>query len=181
MRLHENPYAAVEMVVFKNCIFKQNDIFFTNSLSHGGVGLHVVTYELPEYFQHETVFFEVDMINCTFIENFIHTTHAGTHMYSNYSVPRTGALYAENVQKLRIQDCRFIKNMCTRVVFIQSNLLVYSKNEICENTGIKGGGIIFCATSKMYLYEDSHLTLTENKAIQFGGGIYVENDCSQSV
>ena len=55
--------------------------------SHGGVGLHVLTYKLPEHYQHEAIFFEVNVINCTFVENFVHAIYTGTHMYHNYSVP----------------------------------------------------------------------------------------------
>ena len=180
LRLHENSHTAVGMVVFRNCTFQHNYLGVTNnSLSHGGVGLHVVTYQLPEYYQHEIVFFEVDIINCTFVENFFRTIHAGSLTY--YSVPRTGALYSENVRILSFKDCKFIKNSCTGVVLIQSNLLVHGENEISENTAIKGGGMLFCASSMMYLYEDSMLTITENNAFQFGGGIFVENDCSQVV
>ena len=100
-------------------------------------------------------------------------------MYDNYSVPRTGAFYSENGHRLSITDCKFIKNKCTGVVLIQSNLLVHGENEICENTAVNGGGMLFCATSMMYLYKDSMINLTENNVVLFGGGIYVENDCSQ--
>ena len=179
LRLHENYHTAVGMVVFRNCTLIQNYLLVTNdSLAHGGVGLHVVTYKLPEYYQHETVFFEVDMINCTFVENFVQGIHTGSY---NDSIPRTGALYSDTVRRLSIRDCKFIKNKCTGVVLIQSNLLVHGENEICENTAVKGGGMLFCASSMMYLYKDSMLTITENNAIQFGGGIYVENDCSQNI
>ena len=139
-----------------------------------------MTYQIPEYYQHETVFFEVDMINCMFVENSVQATHTGSYMYYNYSVPRNGALYSDTIRRLSIRDCKFIKNNCTGVVLIQSNLLVHGENEICENTGVKGGGMLFCANSMMYLYNNSMLTITENNAIQFGGGIYVENDCSQN-
>ena len=182
LRLHENYKSAMGMVVFRNCTFKQNYlVVINNTLSHGGVGLHVVTYEVPEYYHHETGFIEVDMINCTFIENYVQAIHAETLMSYNISFPRAGALYSENGRRLSITDCQFVKNNCSGVILIQSNLLVHGENEIRENTATKGGGMIFCASSRMYLYENSKLVLTENNAILFGGGIYVEDDCSQTI
>ena len=176
LRLHQNYYSAVGKVVFQNCTFKRNylNVTRTNSRSHGGVGLHVVTYALPEYHQHRTVFFEINLIKCTFVEN---------HVYTDgfVSIPRTGALYVQYTRSMSIKDCKFIKNNCTGVVAIHSNVLLRGTNMIRGNNATKGGGMLFCASSMMHLCNGTKLVIANNNASQYGGGIYVEDDCSQII
>ena len=176
LKVHQNYYSAVGKVVFQNCTFKQNylNVARTNSLSHGGVGLHVVTYALPENHQHRTVFFNINLIRCTFVEN---------HVYTDgfVSIPRTGALYVQYTRSISIKDCKFIKNNCTGVVAIHSNFLLRGTNMIRGNNATKGGGMLFCASSMMHLCNGTKLVIANNNASQYGGGIYVEDDCSQII
>ena len=176
-RLHQNYFATVGKIIFNNCTFKQNHLFVSpkNIHSHGGVGLHIVTYALPEYRQHRTLYFDVKLSKCIFRENWVETAPG----YS--SEPRTGVFYVQYARSVSISGCTFIKNSCTGVVAIHSNLLIHGKNTIRENTGIKGGGMLFCASSMMYLHDGTNLSIVNNSAKVNGGGIYVEDDCSQAV
>ena len=178
LRLHQNYNSAVGKILFKNnCTFTRNKLLASsnNSQSHGGVGIHILIYALPEYHQHNTVFFKVEFSECTFLENRVHTDPS----YS--SVPRAGALYTQYARSVSIRSCNFIDNNCTGIVAIHSNLLLHGNNTIRGNTGIKGGGILFCASSMMHLYNGTQLTIANNSASLYGGGIYVEDDCSQAV
>ena len=71
-RLHQNHFMQVGRIAFRNdCTFKHNRLIFpaNDSRSHGGVGVHIVTYTLPEYNQHNILFFVVKLSNCTFFDN----------------------------------------------------------------------------------------------------------------
>ena len=178
LRLHQNYNSAVGKILFKNnCTFTRNELLASsnNSQSHGGVGVHILIYALPEYHEHKTVFFKVEFSECTFLENRVHTDPG----YS--SLPRAGALYTQYARSVSVRGCKFISNNCTGIVAIHSNLLLHGNNTIRGNTGMKGGGILFCASSMMHLYNGTQLTITENNASLYGGGIYVEDDCSQAV
>ena len=181
LRLHQNPFVAVGRIAFtKNCTFKNNSLVFPadSYYSHGGVGVHIVTYTLPEYEQHKTVFFEVNFSDCRFIHNYVQNPPLDDR---NYIVPRTGALYMENARLVRLKDCHFTKNNCTGIVALSSNLMIHGKNAISENRGVKGGGMFFCAGGLMHLHNGSELNITKNHAILSGGGIYVESECSPAV
>ena len=175
LRLHQNYHAAVGTIVFDNCTFRENKLHVSanNTLSHGGAGVHIITYALPEHKQHITVFFEIEFTRCEFFENGVQAT-------PGYSAPRTGVFYAQYVRSVNISRCRFYNNTCSGVVAIHSNLLLRDWNVIYNNTGIRGGGMFFCAGSTMHLYNGTTLYITRNTASQYGGGIYVEDDCSQT-
>ena len=177
-RLHQNPSTAVGMITFReNCTFQNNKlVFFSNDTSpHGGTGVHIVIYTLPEYKQHNVVFFVVGFSECTFFNNSILSD------ISNSNVFRTGALYVENAQTMHIEGCEFTKNKCTGIATINSNILFRGVNTIHGNTAYKGGGMFFCSGSMMHLYNGTRLTISENSANLSGGGIYVDNECSLSI
>ena len=174
-RLHQNPLVAVAKIEFKNVHFNNNSLVFNaeNYNAHGGVGVHIITYTLPEYEQHKTVFFEVSFSNCKFENNYVQNMKD--------SVPRTGALFMEYARNITIENSKFVNNRCTGVVALGSNLLLHGKNMIYNNTGVKGGGMFFCAGGLMHLYNGSELNITRNSASLSGGGIYVDNECSPAV
>ena len=176
-RLHQNPFTAVGMIMWKNCTFQNNNLVFlsNDTHSHGGVGVHILIYTLPEYKQHNVMFFVLGFNECTFLNNSILSEIS----YSN--VFRTGALYVENAQAMHIEGCEFTKNKCTGIATINSNILFRGVNTIHGNTAYKGGGMFFCSGSMMYLHNGTRLTISENSANLSGGGIYVDNECSLSI
>ena len=178
LRLHQNPKVEIAKIEFTNNSFTNNRLAFQqdNYNAHGGVGVHIITYTLPEYKQHETVFFEVSFSKCIFQYN--HITYANE---DPISVRQTGALYTEISRSITIRDCSFIDNECTGIVSLGSNLLLHGQNKIHNNTGVKGGGMFFCAGGLMHLYNGSKLIISNNHANLSGGGIYVDGECSPAV
>ena len=177
LRQHQKYFAAVGKSVLYNCTFQNNylSILSNDALDHGGVAVHIISYILPEYMQHKTIFFKIKFSRCIFLENNVTVKAAGT-----INSPRTAALYIEHAHWVAISGCRFIRNSCTGIVAIDSYLLLHGRNTIQGNTGTKGGGMLFCASSMMYLYNGTQLIISNNSASQYGGGIYVEDGCSQS-
>ena len=177
LRLTQNSQRDVGRIVFQNnCTFKQNKLLYHAEL-HGGIAVYVVTFTLPRYNQHSMMFFKVEFSDCNFLENYViqKTTHPSS------SIQRTGALYTENAQSITIHNCRFINNICSGIVGIYSNFLLHGENEIRGNSAPKGGGLYFCASSMMHLYNGTKLTIIENNATFTGGGIFVERECSPAV
>ena len=177
MRLYQNSPASVARMEFvKGCTFTDNKLFYPSKTPHGGVAVHIVTYCLPGYNQHKTIFFEIDFISCTFLKNFLQRRGYN----STGSLPQTGALYTENAERVTLQNCRFVENNCSGVVGIGTNFVLRGENEIRGNTALKGGGIFLCSRSMMHLHNGTILNITGNHAIFSGGGIYVESECSSA-
>ena len=177
LRLHQNSDVALGKIEFSNnCTFTRNKLVYPSKTSHGGVGVHIVTFTLPEYQQHKTIFFGVSFDNCTFRENSLHQSGQ-----NGASLPRTGALYTENVRNISLENCRIVDNRCSGIVGINSNFVLSQKNEIRGNRAVKGGGIFFCAGSIMWLRNGSELRIVDNHAALHGGGIYVDGECSPAV
>ena len=176
-QLHQNQSAAVGgITIGQNCIFRYNKISFplNDTYSHGGVGVHVVVFTLPEFIQRKTVFFVLSFSKCIFLRNVIHST-------AHYNVSRTGALYAMNAQAIHIKGCSFIENNCTGIAAIKSHILFHGENVIRGNSAYKGGGMFFSSGGFMYLYNGTRLIISENKACLRGGGIYVAAEYSPGV
>ena len=173
-RLHQNPSAAVGGIVAHNCIFRYNKISFplNDTYTHGGVGVHVIVYILPEFIQHKTVFFILSFSECIFLRNVIHST-------AHYNVSRTAV--AMDAQAIHIKGCKFIENNCTGIAAMKSSILFHGDNLIRGNSAYKGGGMLFSSGGLMYLYNGTQLIISENKAYLSGGGIYVAAEYSPGV
>ena len=172
MRLHQNSQVALGRIEFiKNCTFTHNKLVYPSKTSHGGIAVHIATDILPGYQQHKMVYFTVSFSDCTFANNLL---EQGGH--SSASPPRTGALYAENVRVITLNNTKFIDNICSGIVGINSHFLLHDENLISGNRALKGGGIFFCTNSIMHLHNGTKLTIINNHASMSGGGIYVDGE-----
>ena len=177
LRLHQNSPVALGKITFsKNCTFIHNRLVYPSKTSHGGIGVQIIVYTLPEYKHHKTIFFEVSFNNSIFYNNHLHQEG-----YSTMSVPRTGALYVENIRSLSIENSSFIDNNCSGIVGINSNFILSGRNNISGNRALKGGGIFFCAGSMIWFRNGSELNVVGNHASWHGGGIFVDGECSPAV
>ena len=180
LRLHENYVFTIGLFTFQNCTFSGNAITMSSNdfEEHGGVAVHVLTYLRPEYMEHLTPLFKVKFTNCTFSQNAIQYLPAGD---SGNLSSRNGVFFVQNVKSLSLQNCTFVNNTCAAVIAINTNLLLHDWNHIQNNSGTRGGGMVFCAGSLMHLKTGTTLNITQNNATQYGGGIYVEDDCTQVI
>ena len=174
-RFHQNFLMALARIIFHRTTLSQSTLFYpSNILLHGGVAVHIVTYSLPGYDQHKTIFFKVNFIDCIFQHSFLQSSVPD----DSVSLPQTAALYAEYAESITLMNCRFVENNCSGIIGIFSNFLLHGKNEIRGNRAEKGGGIFFCSGSMMHLHNGTQLNITDNSATLSGGGIYVEGKCS---
>ena len=178
LRLHETLWSVykVAAISFRNCNFTKNNItnnyYDDSDLLHGGVAVHILTYQVPQYENHFTPLFNIGFENCKFTQN-------SMGIRDHYS--RGGVFYAQDTQSINFINNNFVNNLCPGIVVIHSNLLLSGSNLIQNNTGTRGGGMVFCAGSYIHLYNNTLLIITGNYATQYGGGIYVEDELSQGI
>ena len=89
-------------------------------------------------------------------------------------------LYCRNALTL-VKDSEFLHNHCSGITAVQSSIVLSGSITIAKNTAYNGGGVLLCANSIIFLSLHVSVTIEENLASNFGGGIYAEFECSQAV
>ena len=181
IRLHEHYVSTIGTVMFDNCTFNENKVENFKKHTRGGVAVHILTDLHPEYKEHFAPVFRVNFTRCNFLFSQTESQLSSGKTDSDMQT-HNGALFVENTKSIYFSSCKFINNSCTAIIAIKSNLLINDWNLIQNNTGTRGGGMVFCAGSLMHLYTGSKLTIENNTALEYGGGIYVEDDlCSEII
>ena len=174
IQLHENQhFNTVASISFINCYFRNN---YINSKTdgRGGSAVNIINFRIPDYIPHPLVQYRMSFSSCNFTEN-------GARKITNDLIG-SGAFYVEENAITILTDCRFFDNNdCTGVSAVHSNLILHGDIEISNNTAVNGGGIVLCANSIMYLSDNVTVTISNNHATQYGGGIYAEFECSQAI
>ena len=175
LRLYEKDWSTVGRISFYNCTFKSNELRLpaTDLVGHGGATVHILIYPLPQYKQHVTPLFQIQFTDCNIFRSAIQP--------SSILTSRIGAFYIQSAHSVSLENCHFGNNECTGIIAIHSRLLLHGWNIIENNNGTSGGGLLFCGGTMMHLYSGTELNITGNYATEYGGGIYVENDCSEIV
>lgn len=176
IRFRETIWPMIGKVSFNNAHFSSNTLEQHFDNGHGGVAIHIRSFQLPAYKHHAAPLFEIEFINCNFTENVARPFHKST------SLPlHNAALYVQGINSFTLQECQFLNNIGTGIVAIQSFLLLKDYNIIKNNSGVRGGGMVLCARSMILLHTGTTLHISENNATEFGGGIYVESECDQDI
>lgn len=158
---------------FMNCNFSQN---FVNSTQDTGVGIAVsiVNFYISQRFS-KFMMLKVHFTNCDFTSNYLLANKE--KLFSSTS----GILFvSEQLGETLIADCLFSDNEASAISAIHTFITFSGMVTILNNTAIIGGGVILCAASFIVLRQNTTLVIQNNKASQFGGGIYVESVFSQS-
>ncbi|CAI8024730.1 hypothetical protein GBAR_LOCUS14347 [Geodia barretti] len=169
----------VAKVSFNYCQFEKQKIKESYEPQHGGVAIHIRNFQLPVYVPHTRPLLEVEFSNCTFRDNIPKPNASSTSLYAAES--HNGVLFIQGIDSATFSGCMFVNNNCSGIVSIQSLLIIRGENIIHNNTGVRGGGMVLCSRSIIFLHNNSLLNITENRAKEFGGGIYVESECDQDV
>ena len=168
MRIHfflqQHPF-----IIF--CIFEGNLAYS----AQGGTAAHVVNYHLPGSVKHQIPQYNNGFDECSFVRNGYLTTKDHVQLLG------CGTLYiAENALTL-VKDSEFLHNHCSGITAVQSSIVLSGLITIANNTAYNGGGVLLCANSIIFLSLHVSVTIEENLASNFGGGIYAEFECSQAV
>ena len=154
-------------ILFENCTFYNNSVFSRE----GGAAAHITTYKVPGYIQHGVPQLHTAFKWCNFSHSNLHSGHYAS----------TGAVFIYEVDSVEFLECSFEDNNSTALIASHGNIIFQGNIRIHRNTGVIGGGLLLCGGSLMYLQANSSLSLTNNKALHSGGGIYVEDDCMQPI
>ena len=179
IRFRETEWPMVARVSFNNCQFKNQKIKGSREPQHGGVAIHIRNFQLPVYVSHKRPLFVIEISNCNFTENTPKPNTSSTSLYSAES--HNGVLFIQGIDSATLSGCTFANNNCSGIVSIQSLLIMRGLNIIHNNIAIRGGGMVLCSRSIVFLHNDSFLNITNNTAKEFGGGIYVESECDQDI
>ena len=179
VRFRETEWPMVAKVSFNFCHFEKQKIKESYEPQHGGVAIHIRNFQLPVYVPHKRPLLEIEFSNCTFRDNIPKPSASSTSLYAAES--HNGVLFIQGIDSATFSGCMFVNNNCSGIVSIQSLLIMRGENIIHNNNGVRGGGMVLCSRSIIFLHNNSLLNITENKAKEFGGGIYVESECDQDV
>ena len=181
IRFRETEWPMVAIVTFRECHFEKQSVRDKDLFQHGGVAVHVRCFQLPIYVPHKNPLLLLEFLDCNFTENSTPNPHAHipSSLYAGES--HNGVLYIQGIKNITLSGCRFVNNNSSGIVAIQSWMFLLGENLMHNNTGVRGGGIVLCSRSIIFLHENSTLKITENKVTDYGGGIYVESECDQDI
>ena len=173
IQFHESvEYETVANVIFNNSHFTKN--YIQTVTGRGGSAVNMINFRIPDYMPHHQPQYIVSFISCTFDEN-------SAYVYDSYSTG-SSAFYVEEIMFANVKDCFFRKNRnCSGISAVQSNLLLDGLIEISNNMAVNGGGIVLCEHSILQLSRSINVTIRDNIASQYGGGIYTEGECLQAI
>ena len=179
IRLRETQWPMLGKISFTDCQFIGHRLNQTYELGHGGVAVHIRSFQLPAYWRHTSPLFEVRFANCNFSDNSPQDRNNTEPSFMTQT--HNGVLYIQGIDSVTLSECKIKDNNCSGIVAIQSFLLLHGLNIISNNSGIRGGGLVLCSRSMIQLHDDTTLEITGNNATEYGGGIYVESECDQDI
>ena len=171
LQIHEDQDLTITAELhFFSCEFANN----IAKSSQSGTAVHIVNINLPESVPHRVPQYYISFDECSFEDN-------GGQNWDIENLLGCGTMYvAENAITV-IKNSRILNNNCSGLVAVQSSILMNGSILIADNQGYNGAGIMLCANSKLFVTKEANITIQENHAFNFGGGIYAEFQCSQAV
>ena len=135
-----------------------------------GVAVHlVITYKnkaVSISSRHYTEF-----VGCIFRNSHGHFTDRDTSDIMTFNIVNMDIV---------LSDCYIVDNSFSGIAFSTSKVIVRGSILLQNNTGINGGGMLFCESSYLILIRNTNISLIGNHAVQLGGGIYIEDGCLHS-
>ena len=160
-----------------NCQLNENDLYVRkNQKNLANVGIVTI---LAEKLSGVTVT-NPNTYNVSFDNVTVERSTLSTPDYQRV-IWGSAAIYAKDfLDNLVISNCDFQHNNMTAISAFHSHVTFTGNINIENNTGVNGGGIILCESSKIILTPNTNITVAGNHALGSGGGIYVDDSCSGS-
>ena len=170
--LHQSPkvHSDVGEISFRNCTFHENIILVSPTGRWGGVAVNLRNFVAPEFTLHSTPQFCAKFSNCTFSNNSINTRNG-----SNINLSGCGVILTDRNPSTSIGNSTFMKNTCTAITAINSNVILWGSTSIQENVGYNGGGMALYQSAMNFL-PHTIVSFTKNHATRAGGGIYINDE-----
>lgn len=156
-----------------------NSKFDSNSIGPqgcGGLALHYKIYLDMDYEAHRMHKFRVNLnvSGCIFSH---HPPNLTTQKLSSES----SVILAKSAPYFAIHNTTLAFNMCTSILALGSTLVFSGSSRISGNTALSGGAICLCSKAILYFTPHTDLVITNNTAMQTGGGIMVDASCSLDI
>ena len=147
----------------------ENSTFCNNSKSRkshvGGSVVYTTNFHIPGYQHHSVPQLQLVLKNCNFSQNFDALHYASS-----------AAVFTNDEADVLIINSTFQNNNCTAITAVNSNIIFSGNVTITGNIGNKGGGLILCGDSFMYLQPNTTVLFSGNHAKHTGGAIYAAED-----
>ena len=164
----EAMFCSPRQITIESCNFYHNAKGYHSY--PGGVAVHVSTFHVASYVPHVLPQAQFRFENCTFNQN-----HDAA--YDGMS----GAVFIVAESSVTFIDSEFVENECTAMVAVSSSILLQGNISITGNSATNGGGLLLCERSLVYFQPNTTVIFAHNYATKFGGAIYAEDECLQSV
>ena len=173
LQVHENQnLTALAEAKFTDCYFSDN-IVASPVTAQGGFAVHLVNFKLPGSVPHHLPQYGFIFEECSFYHN-------GPSVRSTSSLGCGVLYFAENGLTI-LTNVNITDNNCTGIAAAQSMIEMYGNITIQNNRGFNGGGLLLCANAVMFLTKGVKVYITNNRAQNYGGGIYAEYECSEAI
>lgn len=83
-----------------------------------------------------------------------------------------------NMNNTVLDALNFSDNYCTGLALLDSNIKVHHL-DMSRNRGMKGGAMQLNGVSRIHLTTESKVSIINNSASRYGGGIYTDESCEQ--
>ena len=107
-------------------------------------------------------------------------SNISNNSFSPFVYYKRGAVHLNSIGNITIHNCWVVNNSGTGVMIENSNVWLSGINVFSGNQAYNGGGMAFYYSSRLYLVENVSVTFENNKAENFGGGLYVRLGDSSS-
>ena len=163
----------VGLITITNCLFDSNTL--DNELI-AGVALHINNHYIPGYAEHIAPQYKLTVNHSQFTNNSV-ILNSDDHQKSTSS-----AMFILQTQSgVYVSDCIFDHNDVTGLTVGRSNVIFSGEIKFEGNSGFNGGGMLLCDRSFMFLTPYTRVSFIHNHAINTGGGIFVGEQCLQSI
>ena len=113
VRLRESLSSVVGKISFINCTFNGHTLHQREGQNHGGVAIHIRSFQLPVFLRHVAPLFEFQFTNCNFTDNFAKSSFP-TQIHN-------GALYVQGIDSVS-----FISSTIIAVELLLFRVLCFS-------------------------------------------------------
>lgn len=168
MRLYyseeQSNTASAINIELNNCHFKGNQLVTEKLRLSGGVAVDIISFKIQGNHLHLTPQYRNSFTNCTFENNVI----------QKHTSVGSGILYFEEHPNVVFKNCTIRDNNSTGISAVHSNIHFIGENTIERNTAMRGGGLLLNDYATILLSENSTLNISNNTAMDAGGGIFAE-------
>ena len=155
----------------ENCSFTQNSVSSTVPVD-AGVAISILNIYISNGSQSHYTQLVAMFKKLRFVQNVLNSS-------DGFRSSASAIFYIKEQRgQAIIEDCVFENNNASAISAYHSYVIFQGEIEIRNNSAFKGGGLL-CEASYVIFSSDLTMVIENNSAAYVGGGIFVEDSCSQ--